>query len=225
MIPLRDTNPSRTTPFVTYMLIGLNVVVFVLEFLLGDYQSELFFFFGAIPARLTGDPGYEFTGIASYYSVFSSMFLHGGLWHLLGNMLFLYVFGDNIEDRLGHFRFILFYLIAGVSAAVLQVVMNPTSQAPMVGASGAIAGVLGAYILLFPMAKISTLIPLFIFFQVVELPAFIFLGLWFLMQIFSGVMSLGIGGDAGGVAWWAHIGGFAAGAIMLPVLKKRKDWS
>ncbi len=224
MIPLKDTNPSRTTPFITYIIIGLNVVVFGFEFLLGDYQSELFYYFGVIPARLTASADYEFSGIFSFFTVFTSMFLHGGIMHLIGNMLFLYVFGDNVEDRLGHFKYIFFYLLAGVAAALTQVFIAPESEVPMIGASGAIAGVLGAYVFLFPRARISTLIPLFIFFQVIELPAFLFLGIWFAMQMFSGMMSLGIGGDAGGVAWWAHIGGFAAGAALLPLLKKRTQY-
>ncbi|TAK54033.1 MAG: rhomboid family intramembrane serine protease [Bacteroidetes bacterium] len=224
MIPLRDTNPSQTTPVVNYLIIGLNVLVFATQFLMGDFGEELYYYFGVVPARITGAIEYGDVAPISFITLFTSMFLHGGLWHLLGNMLFLYVFGDNIEDRLGHFRYLVFYLIAGIAAAGTQVFINPASEIPMVGASGAIAGVLGAYILLYPTARISTLIPLIIIFQVIELPAFIFLGLWFAMQIFSGVMSLGIGGDAGGVAWWAHIGGFAAGAVMLPVMKKRRRW-
>ncbi len=224
MFPLRDANPSRTTPFVTYLLIAVNVLVYLGEFLLGEYQVQIITTFGVIPARVTGMGDAGLTGIPPVLTIFSSLFLHGGLWHLIGNMWFLYVFGDNIEDRLGHSRFLLFYLLAGIAAACTQIFINPASPVPMVGASGAIAGVLGAYVLLFPTARISTLVFLFIFIQVIEMPAFLFLGLWFLMQIFSGVMSLGIGGDAGGVAWWAHIGGFAAGAIMLPVLKKRTAW-
>jgi len=224
LFPLRDANPSRTTPFVTYLLIAVNVLVYLGEFLLGEYQVQIITTFGVIPARVTGMGDAGLTGIPPVLTIFSSLFLHGGLWHLIGNMWFLYVFGDNIEDRLGHSRFLLFYLLAGIAAACTQIFINPASPVPMVGASGAIAGVLGAYVLLFPTARISTLVFLFIFIQVIEMPAFLFLGLWFLMQIFSGVMSLGIGGDAGGVAWWAHIGGFAAGAIMLPVLKKRTAW-
>jgi membrane associated rhomboid family serine protease len=158
----------------------------------------------------------------TFLPLFTSMFMHGGWLHLIGNMLFLYVFGDNIEDRLGHLRYLLFYLLAGLGAAFTQIFINPVSQIPMVGASGAIAGVLGAYILLFPTARILTLIPIFFFIQLVELPAYLFLGIWFIMQLVSGMLSLGIGADAGGVAWWAHIGGFATGAVLLVFLKSRR---
>ena len=142
--------------------------------------------------------------------------------HLIGNMLFLYIFGDNVEDKFGHLKYLFFYIMAGLAASLTQTFMSPNSEIPMVGASGAIAGVLGAYVFMFPTAKVVTLIPIFFFFQIVELPAFIFLGVWFLMQIFSGLMSLGIGADAGGVAWWAHIGGFGLGVILFPFLRKPK---
>jgi membrane associated rhomboid family serine protease len=150
------------------------------------------------------------------------MFLHGGWLHILGNMWFLHIFGDNIEDRLGHIKYLFFYLLSGIGAAFTQVALNPASGVPMVGASGAIAGVMGAYVFLYPRARIVTLIPIIVFLQVIELPAFVFLGLWFVLQIFSGLTSLGIGADAGGVAWWAHIGGFAAGALLLVVLGRRR---
>lgn len=222
MIPLRDTNPHGRAPVVTYALIGLNVLAFLAELALGDRVGALFAQFGVVPARViaaldpaAGDPG-------AWFSFGSSMFLHGGWMHLIGNMLFLYVFGDNIEDRAGHARFLLFYLIAGSAAAATQVAVDPLSTTPMVGASGAIAGVLGAYVILFPRARVLTLVPIFIFFQLIELPAFLFLGLWFLMQIASGLLSLQIGADAGGVAWWAHIGGFVAGALLIPFLRLRR---
>jgi membrane associated rhomboid family serine protease len=137
-------------------------------------------------------------------------------------MLFLYIFGDNVEDRFGHVRYFFFYVIAGVAAALTQVFMFPESELPMVGASGAIAGVLGAYVFMFPKARIMTLIPIIFYFEIVEIPAFLFLGIWFLMQIFSGVFSLGIGADAGGVAWWAHIGGFLAGVLLFSLLRKSR---
>lgn len=220
MIPLRDANPPGTVPFVTYGIIVLNVLVFLLELAMGDQVGALFMQFGVVPARVSAalDPG-AFDG-GALLSFGTAMFLHGGWMHLIGNMLFLYVFGDNIEDRCGHGRFVLFYLLAGSAAAAAQVAVDPWSEMPMVGASGAIAGVLGAYVILFPRARILTLLPLFIFFQLLELPAYLFLGLWFLMQIASGVLSLQIGGDAGGVAWWAHIGGFVAGAAFLPFLRR-----
>ena len=220
MIPLRDANPSGTVPFVTWGLIVANALAFLLELAMGEQAGALIAEFGVVPARVTAalDPGSFDTG--AWLSFVTSMFLHGGWMHLIGNMLFLYVFGDNIEDRLGHGRFILFYLLAGAAAAATQVAANPGSGAPMIGASGAIAGVLGAYVLLYPRARILTLLPLFIFFQLLELPAYLFLGLWFLLQVVSGILSLGIGGDAGGVAWWAHIGGFVAGALLLPLARK-----
>lgn len=221
MIPLRDTNPSQSVPFVNYSLIVLNVIVFFYEFAIGDHVNDLIFAFGVIPARVFYDIEQVQFGVSTFLPFITSMFLHGGWMHLIGNMLFLHVFGDNVEDRVGHGRYLAFYLLAGFAAAATQTFMNPSSEVPMVGASGAIAGVLGAYIFMFPTARVATLIPLFVFFQIVDLPAFVFLGIWFLMQILSGVMSLGIAADAGGVAWWAHIGGFAAGAILLPILRKR----
>jgi hypothetical protein len=221
MIPLRDTNPSKTIPFVTYVLIGMNVVVFILELSVGKYLPEFIAQFGVVPARFMADVQAKTVDMYTIVPFFSSMFLHGGWMHLIGNMLFLYIFGDNVEDKFGHLKYFLFYIIAGLAAAALQTYINPGSEIPMVGASGAIAGVLGAYVFMFPTAKVLTLIPIFFFFQIVELPAFIFLGLWFLLQILSGMMSLGIGADAGGVAWWAHIGGFAAGAVFVPFLRRR----
>ena len=221
MIPLRDINPSRTIPFVNYILIALNVLIFLFELSLGKHLDELFYRFAVVPAHWMHDVLMMQIGISSVVPFFSSMFLHGGWMHLLGNMLFLYIFGDNVEDRFGHVKYIFFYFLCGIAAALTQVYINPTSEIPMVGASGAIAGILGAYVFIFPRAKVTTLIPIFFFFQIIELPAFVFLGLWFLIQIFSGMMALGIGADAGGVAWWAHIGGFGAGAVMIPLLKKR----
>lgn len=221
MIPLRDSNPSRTFPFVNYTLIGLNVIVFLIEVAMGDGMEKLIFNFGLIPSSFVTDIQTFQIGVGTILPLLSSMFLHGGWMHLIGNMLFLHIFGDNVEDRFGHFKYLVFYLIAGLAAAGTQIYMFPESEVPMVGASGAIAGVLGAYVFMFPRARIATLIPIFFFFQVVELPAFIFLGIWFVMQIFSGMFTLGIGADAGGVAWWAHIGGFIAGAVFLPLLKRR----
>ncbi len=220
MIPLRDTNPHRTVPIVNYLLIGANVIIFLLQISLGKYYEAAIYQFGLVPVRLVNDVQLFDLGLMTFLPVFSSMFMHGGWMHLIGNMLFLHVFGDNIEDKLGHVRYIFFYLLAGIGAAAAQIIINPLSEVPMVGASGAIAGVLGAYILMFPRAKILTLIPIFFFIQFIELPAFLFLGIWFLMQLLSGTLSLGIGGDAGGVAWWAHIGGFVAGAVLLLFLKR-----
>lgn len=220
MIPLRDTNPSRTIPFVNYTLIVLNVLAFFVELALGEHLDEFIYHFGVVPVRLTTGLETAQVSLFTILPLFTSMFLHGGWMHLIGNMLFLHIFGDNVEDKFGHLRYLVFYLIAGVAAAFTQVFISPYSEIPMVGASGAIAGVMGAYVFMFPGAKVATLIPFFMFFQIVELPAFIFLGIWFLMQIFSGMMALGIAADAGGVAWWAHIGGFGMGAVLLPFMRK-----
>ncbi|MBU1298003.1 MAG: rhomboid family intramembrane serine protease [Bacteroidetes bacterium] len=222
MIPLRDINPHRTTPFINYIIIGGNVIIFLFQFLLSKHYEQIIYTFGIVPVRLMTDVQTFNFDTMTFLPLFTSMFMHGGWLHLIGNMLFLYVFGDNIEDRLGHLRYLLFYLLAGLGAAFTQIFINPVSQIPMVGASGAIAGVLGAYILLFPTARILTLIPIFFFIQLVELPAYLFLGIWFIMQLVSGMLSLGIGADAGGVAWWAHIGGFATGAVLLVFLKRRR---
>jgi membrane associated rhomboid family serine protease len=219
MIPLRDANPSRTIPFITYLLIVVNIIAFFFELSLGKYLNDLVMRFGLAPAQWLADAKTYHPHVV--LPLFTSMFLHGGWMHLLGNMLFLFIFGDNVEDKFGHFRYLLFYLLAGLAAAFTQIYFNASSEVPMIGASGAIAGVMGAYVLMFPTARITTLIFIIIFIKIIELPAYLFLGLWFLMQIFSGVMSLGIGGDAGGVAWWAHIGGFAIGVLSVPVLRRR----
>ena len=223
MIPLRDLNPSSTTPFVNYGLIIANVAVFLFETSLGRTGlNELIAALGLIPARVIADIAHHRADVVTFLPIVSSMFLHGGWLHLLGNMLFLWIFGDNVEDQFGHFRYLVFYFLAGVGAASLQVYMNPASAMPMVGASGAIAGVLGAYILMFPTAKVVTLVPIFFFFQILDLPAYLFLGLWFLMQAVSGLFSLRIAADAGGVAWWAHVGGFATGAVLVVLLRRRR---
>ncbi len=222
MIPLRDVNPSRTIPVVNYSLIALNAAVFFFELSLGGRGvNGLVASFGLVPARLTDALAVRDIGLVTILPAFTSMFLHGGWMHIIGNMLFLWVFGDNVEDRFGHLRYGIFYIISGLSAAFLQVWMNPDSTVPMIGASGAIAGVLGAYVVMFPRAKVVTLIPIIFFFPIVEIPAFLFLGIWFLMQMISGYFSLGLGGDAGGVAWWAHIGGFGAGLVLSPFFRKR----
>lgn len=176
--------------------------------------------YGLVPAELTYALDHGGIGVTLFLPLFTSMFLHGGWLHLIGNMLFLYVFGDNVEDRFGHAKYFLFYFVAGIAAAIAQWIFNVASVVPMIGASGAIGGVLGAYILMFPRAKVVTLLPIFVFFKLIELPAFMFLGIWFLMQMLSASLTLGIGGDAGGVAWWAHIGGFAAGVVLVPFFRK-----
>lgn len=216
MIPLRDTVRSRTVPYVNYLLIAACGVVFFVELSLGSGVGKLLYSFGAVPAAIVQAYGEGNHSFRLYVPLLSSMFLHGGWLHLIGNMLYLYIFGDNVEDRLGHLGYLAFYLLSGVGAALTQVYFSPDSRAPLIGASGAIAGVLGAYFLLYPRARVLTLIPLFVFFPVVELSAFFFLGFWFVMQFLQA--ALGSGADvSGGVAWWAHAGGFLVGAALLPI--------
>jgi membrane associated rhomboid family serine protease len=218
MIPLRDVIPSRTTPVVTVTLISANVVAFVYELSLGPGLDRFLNAFGLVPASF------------SVLTLFTSMFLHGGFLHVGGNMLYLWIFGDNVEDRMGHVRFLLFYLLCGVVAAVAQTFMEPGSIVPMVGASGAVAGVMGAYFVLYPQSKIVTLLPIFFFIQLIEVPAIVFLGLWFLLQFLSGVGSVAATGGAssGGIAFWAHVAGFAAGALGVLFFRRperqRVDW-
>ena len=218
MIPLRDDNPTATVPLVTRTLIALNLVVFIYEVLLGPDLRGFIFDWGFVPVRFTLAVKYhDLPFVPSVLPVLSSMFLHGGWSHLIGNMWYLWIFGDNVEDVLGHARFAIFYLVCGVVATLLHYLTSPLAEVPMVGASGAIAAVLGAYIVVFPRARVFTLLPFFPFFQVVPLPAFLVLGLWFLFQFVLGLGTLGASGG-GGIAFWAHIGGFAAGAVVMKVL-------
>ena len=214
MIPLRDQNPSRSTAVVTRGLIVLNVAIFLYELSLGPDLRDFMFSWGLVPARLPAalDLGGEplaWTGL----TLVSSMFLHGGWLHLIGNLWYLWIFGDNVEGRFGSAGFLLFYIAAGVAASLLHVFSNLDSRAPTLGASGAIAGVLGAYAVMFPRARVITLVPLFPFFQVIPLPAVLMLGLWFAFQFVAGAISVGQSAG-GGVAWWAHIGGFVFGVIV-----------
>ena len=210
MFPIRDHNPSGTTPYVTYALIALNVVVFLSYWPLFSDERQIAMFFNdwaMIPARVTQ--------MGEYTGVFTSMFLHGGLMHLAGNMLFLWIFGDNLEDRMGHLPYLGFYVASGVAAALAQIVGGPGSMVPTVGASGAIAGVMGGYLLLFPRARVDILIIILFFVRIITIPAALVLILWFAIQVMAG---LGTDPDMGGVAYWAHAGGFVAGAILtLPV--------
>ena len=217
MIPLRDVIPSRTTPVVTVTIIGINAVAFLYELALGDNLDRFLFYFGLVPAYF------------SWLAVFTSMFLHGGLLHFGGNMLYLWIFGDNVEDRMGHGRFLAFYLLCGIAAALAQTAFNPDSLIPMVGASGAIAGVMGAYFVLYPHSRIVTLLP-FIFIQIIEIPALFFLGFWFLLQFLSGVGSIAssVDGSRGGIAFWAHVAGFLAGLAGVFLFRRperqRVEW-
>ena len=205
IIPLRDENPTSTRPVVTYALIGINVAVFLVEFVAPEPALDAMLrSFGVVPAELMADP------VREAHTVLTSMFLHGGWMHLIGNMWFLYIFGDNVEDRLGKPWFVVFYLAAGIGASALQVLASPGSTIPTIGASGAIAGVLGAYALMYPQARVQTLVWLFIFLRVLRIPAVFYLGFWFALQFIQGVASIGAS-SMGGVAWWAHIGGFLVG--------------
>ncbi|HUO87195.1 MAG TPA: rhomboid family intramembrane serine protease [Thermoanaerobaculia bacterium] len=221
MIPLRDDNPAGRRPYVTVALILVNAVLFLYELSLGPQGLQAFLFDSAfVPARMfeEGAGGLGF----STSSILLSMFLHGGWAHFLGNMLFLWVFGDNIEDELGHLRFVVFYLVAGFAAAFAHAFAHPASALPAIGASGAIAGVLGAYLLIHPKAPIVTLVFLGFFITTIRVPAIVYLPIWFLIQLVSGVASLGGAAvaESGGVAWFAHIGGFVAGPLLLLLLRR-----
>ncbi|MEK6559843.1 MAG: rhomboid family intramembrane serine protease [Planctomycetota bacterium] len=226
MIPIRDRNPSGTFPFVTVSIIALNILVFLFELSLGQGLDSFLFQFGVVPIKVyysTDIPGSNI--INTYFPFLSFMFLHGGFVHLISNMWFLWIFGDNVEDRLGRIKFVIFYLICGIGSAIVHVYFNSQSGVPCVGASGAIAGVLGAYMVTFPRARVLVLIPLFIVWQMIELPAIIVLGFWFLIQFFSGTASIS-STHGGGVAWWAHIGGFVLGVILIKLFpKSRRQYS
>lgn len=231
MIPFRDNVAARRYPVITVSLIVLNVAVFLYEVSLPPAELEsLVFSYGAVPARLASGGVAEGAGLSlTFLSLFTSMFLHGGWLHVLGNMWYLWIFGDNIEDRMGHFRFLVFYLVCGLAASVAHTGLNLSSTIPSIGASGAVAGVLGAYLLSYPFARILTIVPLFLFWPIIELPAILVLGSWFLVQFLYGTTALqsSTAQAAGGVAWWAHVGGFIAGMLLLqlfassPTTKRR----
>jgi membrane associated rhomboid family serine protease len=207
VIPLRDLNPTRTTPLLTYLIIAVNALVFFHQATLGPYAEKLFVLhYGLVPALLSEH---------HFITPLTSMFMHGGVLHLLLNMWSLYIFGDNVEDAIGRPRFLMFYLGSGLAAAAAQYWVGPTSTIPMIGASGAIAGVMAAYLRLFPRARVVTLIPLFVFFFTREIPAVVFIVFWFVVQLISGVGSLGVDAGQGGVAFFAHIGGFLAGLLLI----------
>jgi len=216
MIPIRDQIPTRHVPVINYLLIVANIVVFIFQWLAGPYEEALVYKFALIPASIVSN-----LSIGNITDIFTSMFMHAGLAHIGGNMLYLWIFGDNVEDSMGSGRYFLFYLVGGLVASVTHIITNPGSQIPTVGASGAIAAVLGAYLVLYPQSKVLTIIPLGFFIRMTMMPASIVLGLWFILQFFSGVLSLG-GPDVGGVAFWAHIGGFVAGVVMAKLLAKRR---
>lgn len=225
MVPLRDKNPTVITPYITYVLIAANVAIFGVEISLSPAELQQFFnTWAVVPVEITaGLSGQAVSSpIPVWMTLFTSQFLHGGLLHLTGNMLFLWIFGNNVEEQLGRLRYLIFYLACGALAALAQWFVSAYSEVPSLGASGAIAGVMGAYILRFPGAKITTLIPLGFLFWTADVPAFFFIGIWFLQQAFSGLASLDapsmVGMEGGGIAYWAHAGGFIAGAILGPIL-------
>ena len=222
MIPLRDRNPSGVFPVVTVALILVNTFVFLYEASLGPAVNTFLAHYALVPADVTGSLHYGsvgFTGIARPF--FTSMFLHGGWLHLISNMWFLWIFGDNVEDTLGPARYLLFYLLCGLAAAFTQYAVQTHSTLPMLGASGAIAGVLGAYAVLFPGARVVTLVPVFFFLQIMELPAVLMIGYWFVLQILSGSVAA-LSPMQGGVAWWAHVGGFLTGIVLVLLLRPRR---
>ena len=232
MIPLRDTIPSMRFPVVTLGLIVVNAFVFLFELVAGPRGLDTIFyqwgivpctFTGTCPARLRTPGGFlALPQHPDYLTLLSSMFLHGGWMHIIGNMWSLWIFGDNVEDRMGRTGFLCFYLLSGLVAGFLHIFFNASSRVPTVGASGAIAGVMGAYLLLFPHARVMALVPIFIFLQTIELPAVLFLGFWFLLNLLSGIGSLSAHSGAGGVAWWAHIGGFLVGLLWALPLRRRE---
>ena len=229
MIPIRDDVPSRNYPFVNVTLIAVNVLAFLYQVTLDPEQLELFINdFAVLPSRYFAHTSITYSSLGSHSSavgltlpIFTAMFLHGGWAHLGGNMLYLWIFGDNVEDRMGHARYVVFYLLCGVLATFAHIFSNIGSRVPSLGASGAIAGVLGAYLLLYPRARVVTLVPIFIFLQFIRIPAVLLLGFWFVQQFFYGAASLGVhSAQTGGVAWWAHIGGFISGMALVNLFKK-----
>ncbi|MBV9573745.1 MAG: rhomboid family intramembrane serine protease [Acidobacteriales bacterium] len=228
MIPIRDDQPRFTTPYVTYFIVALNVIIFLFEFSLSLQSraalNDVIYQFGIIPSHITQAIGFHSNnGFAAFIPILTSMFLHASWLHIIGNMWVLWIFGDNIEDYLGHFAYLLFYLFSGFAAAITHILLNANSLAPTVGASGAIAGIMGAYFVLFPKARVLTLVPLIIFFTFWWLPAWIVLGYWFLLQFLSGAATsiTTTNQNNGGIAFWAHVGGFVAGIILIKLLPRR----
>jgi membrane associated rhomboid family serine protease len=225
MFPLKDNIQAKTFPIINIGLIVINIAFFLYQISSGPEVDQLILALGFIPARFFAQQAEGWYSLSGYLPVFSSMFLHANLIHLISNMWMLWIFGDNVEDCMGHGRYLLFFLLCGVASVAAQSIANPQSVIPMIGASGAISGVLGAYFLTYPHARILTLLPIFILIYLVELPAYFFLGFWFIMQFVQGSLyslnSEQVGG--GGVAWWAHVGGFAAGVVLLQVFRC-KDW-
>lgn len=220
MVPLHDNNPTRITPYVTYGLIGINIFVFLYQITLPiDMLNQFLSTWGVVPILLSASLSGQVSSFV-WITLMTSQFLHGGIYHLAGNMLYLWVFGNNVEDKMGHVRFLIFYLACGVLAGLSQWFVSQASEVPLVGASGAIAGVMGAYIIRFPRARILTVIPIFFYITAIRIPAYLFLGFWFVQQALYSIFSLGVqtGMNSGGVAYWAHAGGFVFGALLGPLL-------
>lgn len=224
MFPLKDNIPARQFPIVNTWIIVINILIFLYELQMGPQLESFLIEWGFTPARFFERQLANFFDFSRFYTVFSSMFLHGSLFHVLSNMWMLWIFGDNVEDNMGHGRYLVFYLVCGFLSVFAQGMLSMSSMVPLVGASGAISGVLGAYFVLYPGARVLTLVPIFILFYLVELPAYFFLGLWFLIQAIQGSAHI-LTSDAefqGGIAWWAHIGGFAAGFILVNFFRIKK---
>jgi membrane associated rhomboid family serine protease len=225
MIPFRDDVPAKRYPIVTVLLILANVAVFAYELSLPEAELErLIHQFGIVPSAVRSLEGPASLLMLSLPgSLLTATFLHGGIPHLVGNMWFLWIFGDNVEDRMGPLRFLVFYLTCGVAAGIAHIAVHPESSMPSIGASGAVAGVLGAYMVSFPFARVLTLVPLFLIWPIVELPAFLVLGFWFLIQFFNGTAAIAATSETmGGIAWWAHIGGFLAGVLLIGLFARRR---
>ncbi|NIP31174.1 MAG: rhomboid family intramembrane serine protease [Candidatus Dadabacteria bacterium] len=218
MIPLKDTTKPLTFPYINYMLLSINIIVFLYELSLGNELNNFFYEYGLIPKKLISFSSYGF--FERFVPFGTSLFIHGGILHLLGNLLFLFIFGANVEDRLGHFKYLLFYLICGFGAALFQILTNFRSEIPVIGASGAISGVLGAYLVYFPHSRILTLVPIFIFIHIMHIRAYIFILIWFIFQFVSGI-GASSAGSPGGIAFWAHIGGFICGTIFAHNYNKK----
>ncbi len=224
MIPLRDNVPSQNTPWATWLLIFVNLLVFRYQASLPqDEVLTMVSRYGFIPADVSQllSEGIGISALSLVFPLTSSLFLHGSWFHLISNLWSLWLFGDNVEDSVGHFRFILFYLAGGAAASMVHFLFNPLSTLPTIGASGAIAAVMGAYLIMFPMARIVTLVPLFFIPLFFQLPALVFIGFWFISQVFAGISTLITTSD-GGIAWWAHIGGFLFGVVVIPLIRKKR---